>query len=170
MLRFLFPRLTAGAARGSDLFRWVVAEARMPHWYLTGEVPDTVDGRFAMVATLTALVMVRLERAGAAGDSAAAALTERFVEAMEAEHREMGIGDPKLGRTVRRLVGALARRVETWTEVVETGDWIKGASQSVYANADPARDALLHTATGLRRLWERIDPASVEAITKGAIE
>jgi cytochrome b pre-mRNA-processing protein 3 len=170
MLRFLFPRLTAEAARGTDLFRRVIAEARMPHWYTTGQVADTVDGRFAMLSTVAALVMVRLERDGDSGDSAAVALTERFVEAMAAEHRQMGVGDPTLGRTVRKLVGSLARRVELWREIIESSDWIKGASESVYARADSPREALLHTATHLRALWQRLESASFEAIAKGAIE
>ena len=42
------------------------------------------------------------------------ALTERFIEVMESEHRELGLGDPTLGKTVRKLVGALARRTELW--------------------------------------------------------
>ena len=42
------------------------------------------------------------------------ALTERFIEVMEAEHRELGLGDPTLGKTVRKLVGSLARRTELW--------------------------------------------------------
>ena len=35
-------------------------------------------------------------------------VTERFIEVMELEHRELGLGDPTLGKTVRKLVG-LAR-------------------------------------------------------------
>ena len=40
--------------------------ARQPHWYLEGEVPDTREGRFAALATLLALVDVRLESGGEA--------------------------------------------------------------------------------------------------------
>ena len=169
MLRFLFPRLTAESARGAELFRWVTAEARAPHWYVAGKLADTVGGRFAMLATVTAVVLVRLER-DPNGNAAAAALTERFVEAMEAEHREMGLGDPKLGRTVRRLVGSLARRVQLWRAAIERDDWIKGTSDSVYAGADPPRAALLHAASGVRELWQRLESAPLEAISKGAVE
>ena len=99
MLRFLFPRLTAQPARGADLFAAVTDEARQRHWYVEGQVPDSLDGRFAVLATVTALVLVRLEND--ADGAASVALTERFVTVMEAEHRELGLGDPALGRTVR---------------------------------------------------------------------
>ena len=68
--------------------------------------PDTLDGRFAVLATITALVLVRLEAAMAMrGNAVSVALTERFIEVMESEHRELGLGDPTLGKTVRKLVG-----------------------------------------------------------------
>ncbi len=118
MSRFLFPRLTPRPQRGAALFNALVNEARQPHWFLSGKVPDTLDGRFAVLATVTALATVRLEQGGDEAREAAVALTERFVDAMDSEHREMGIGDPSIGKTVRKLVGSLGRRVELWREAL----------------------------------------------------
>ena len=119
MLGFLFRRLTAEPERGAELFAALTGEARRPHWYVEGRVPDTLDGRFAMLATIAALMLVRLEQLGDDGNAVAVALTERFIEVMESEHRELGLGDPTLGRTVRKLVGALARRTELWRDAVD---------------------------------------------------
>jgi cytochrome b pre-mRNA-processing protein 3 len=55
MLRFLFPGLTATPERGAALFDAVTSKSRERHWYVEGEVPDTLDGRFAMLATIAAL-------------------------------------------------------------------------------------------------------------------
>jgi len=170
MLRFLFPRLTADPARGAELFRWVVGQTRTPHWYVAGGMADTVDGRFAMLATIAALVMVRIERDGDSDPETAAALTERFVEAMTAEHREMGLGDPKLGRTVRKLVGALARRVELWRSAISRDGWVEAARNSAYGGQEPSADALAHTAAALRDLWLRLDATPVDALAGGRIE
>ena len=60
MFRALFARLTGGPKRGQDLFGFAVEEAQQMHWFVEGEVPDTVNGRFAVLATLIALVTVRL--------------------------------------------------------------------------------------------------------------
>ena len=169
MLRLLFPRLTADPARGADLFRWVAGQARQPHWYVKGGVPDTIDGRFAMLATIAALVLVRLEQ-GESGAEPSVALTERFVEAMEAEHREMGLGDPKLGRTVRKLVGSLAGRVGLWRAIVDRGDWAPAARQSLYGSAEPASDAVTHSAASLQELWVRLTSAALDEVAAGRIE
>ena len=163
MLRFLFPRLTTDRARGAELFRHITERTRAPHWYVEGEVPDTVDGRFAMLTTIAALVLVRLEREQDAG--ASVALTERFVEAMEAEHREMGMGDPKLGRTVRKLVGSLGRRVELW----RYGTWDEATRESVYGSSEPSGQALAHTAGALRSFWRELDSSSADALAEGRI-
>jgi cytochrome b pre-mRNA-processing protein 3 len=169
MLRLLFPRLTADPARGADLFRWVASRARQPHWYVEGGVPDTIDGRFAMLATIAALVLVRLEHDGG-GTGPHVALTERFVDAMEAEHREMGLGDPKLGRTVRKLVGSLAGRVGLWRAIVDRGDWAEGARRSLFGVGEPSPDAVKHAASNLRELWVRLKSAPLDEAAAGRIE
>src|SRR5215212_7653675 len=130
MLSLLFRGLTAEPARGEALFSAITAEARRRSWYVEGSVPDTLDGRFAVLATITALALVRLEHDGEEGDRLAVALTERFIEVMESEHRELGLGDPTLGKTVRKLVGMLARRTELWRGA--DNDWIKATRESLY--------------------------------------
>ena len=167
MLSFLFPRLTPSeASRGSALFSALVGVARQAHWYVEGQVPDTLDGRFAVLATITALATVRLERGGEAARTEAVALAERFVEAMDSEHRELGIGDPTLGKKVRKLVGALARRVEIWSDAVDGDRWDSAVTASL--NASDA-DALKHCEAALRQVWARLEAASDEALGEGRI-
>lgn len=169
MLSYLFPRLTRQTSRGAELFEALVGEAREPHWYVEGQVPDTIDGRFAVLATMVALAAVRLERGGEAG-RLAVALTERFVEAMDAEHRQIGIGDPALGKTVRKLVGALARRVERWRDTLDRGEgWDHAVSSSLFAAAPPTAGALAHCREALRGFWARLEAASDGALAEGRI-
>ncbi|QNM82151.1 ubiquinol-cytochrome C chaperone [Sphingomonas sabuli] len=162
MLRNLFGRLTGkGPSRGAALFGAVVAEARKPHWYLDGEVADSIDGRFAVLATVTALTIVALESGSPAGDAASAALTERFIEAMDAEHRQLGLNDPGLGRRVRKLVGSLERRVDDWRPAAgDELDWPATALSSVYRGEAPRDAALAHSVEALRGLWRRLAAAA----------
>ena len=164
MLKFLFASLTARPARASDLFDAVTRIARLPHWYREGAVPDTLEGRFAMLATVTALVMIRLEALGEDGNLLSVALTERFVEVMESEHRELGLGDPSLGKTVRKLVGALARRLDIWRSALAgERDWAGAAADSV-AGGDGGQ---AHLAQSLRDLSGRIEASSLDQLAAG---
>jgi cytochrome b pre-mRNA-processing protein 3 len=169
MLDFLFRRLTAGAPRGIALFDAVTSIAREPHWYVEGKVPDTLDGRFGVLATVTALVLVRLESEGDRGNAVSVALTERFVEVMESEHRELGLGDPTLGKTVRKLVGSLARRTELWRSAEQRQEsWAGAARKSLY-KAEVSADALEHSAAALQRLAERLHKSSLDDIAEGKL-
>jgi cytochrome b pre-mRNA-processing protein 3 len=166
MLSFLFRGLTAQPARGTALFEAVTAETRRRSWYVEGDIPDTLDGRFAVLATIAALVLVRLEREGEAGNDASVALTERFIQVMESEHRELGLGDPALGKTVRKLVGMLARRTELWRGGKR--DWIEATKESLY-KSEVDDDALQQSAAALRDLTRRLDATPLVELEQGKI-
>ena len=165
MLRFLFPRLTPAEPRGSALFEAVVAEARQPFWYRDLCVPDTLDGRFSVLATLIALVTVRLEQGSEDTKAASVGLTERFIEAMDAEHRQIGFGDPTLGKIVRKLVGRLAMRVELWRAVIERdADWSLAAGESMDGPAGA------EAVQKLRAFWTRVRDSSDEDLIAGRLK
>lgn len=169
MLGFLFRRLTAEPKRGSELFEAVTRIAREPHWYVEGKVPDTIDGRFAVLATVTALVLVRLERDGRNGDMVSVALTERFIEVMESEHRELGLGDPTLGRTVRKLVRSLAMRTENW-RLAAKGEtsWTATTEHSLYKKGVSA-EAIEHSAGALQQLWDKLQRLTLSELELGKL-
>ena len=97
------------------------------------------------------------------------ALTERFIEVMESEHRELGLGDPTLGKTVRRLVGSLAQRVGLWRSAIAgERDWADVTRESLYRSAVVA-DALAHSASALQRLWGHLAIAGLDDLQQGKI-
>jgi cytochrome b pre-mRNA-processing protein 3 len=169
MLHSLLRRLTTTPA-GAELFDAATAEARRPHWYTIGGVADTIDGRFAMLATVLALIMVRLEEEGEAGERVSVALTERFVTVMESEHRELGLGDPALGRRVRKLVGSLARRVQLWrTASIGGPGWGEAVQSSIY-KTEPSAAALDHSAAELEAFARKIARLPLAALAEGHVE
>lgn len=170
MLRKLFSRLTKAPPPGAPLFDRAVAEARQRQWYLDGQVPDSVDGRFAVLATVVALVVVRLEEGGQQARRNCSALVERFVDAMDGEHRQMGVSDPAIGKTVRRLVGALANRVDLWREACSApAGWDEAVSRSLYRGNPPSADALHWSSETLRGLSARLSQTADEALIEGRI-
>lgn len=164
MLGFLFPRLTPAKPRGQALFAAAVTEARKTYWYAELGVPDTLDGRFSVLASVTALISVRLDQSGEDQRTASVALTERFVEAMDAEHRQLGLGDPTLGKVVRKLVGALSRRIDLWRAAAAGGDWEEAARASL----EPAEDSRSAArVAALKQLWSRLGEASDSDLVEG---
>lgn len=168
MFRGLFARLTGEPARGAAMFDAAVREARSPFWFVEGGVPDTVDGRFSVLATIAALIIVRLEQAGATGLSVA--LTERFVETLDTEVREMGVGDPAVGKQVRKLVGALAARVGRWRGLVAGEDgWSDEVRRSLFRGEPAEASALAACEARLRDYWSRLGRTGTGALGEGMI-
>jgi cytochrome b pre-mRNA-processing protein 3 len=99
------------------------------------------------------------------------ALTERFVEAMDAEHRQMGIGDPTVGKTVRKLVGALDRRVGLWrTALSSENNWGDPVRASLVRDSTLSPEALDHCETALRNVWARLEATPDDALAEGRLE
>jgi cytochrome b pre-mRNA-processing protein 3 len=169
MLGALFARLTKSPQRGRALFAALVAIARETGWYVEGEIPDSLDGRFRVLATVLALAMVRLEAGGPSAQQESVALTECFVEAMDHEHRQLGIGDPTLGKTVRKLVGSLGRRVALWRDSISGTEWNCAVADSLYREAPPSPEALRFSERKLRALWMTLEGASDDDIAEGTL-
>ncbi|HET6943126.1 MAG TPA: ubiquinol-cytochrome C chaperone family protein [Sphingomicrobium sp.] len=168
MFRALFARLTGEPKRGQGLFELALAEAGRTDWFIAGEVPDTVNGRFAILGTIIALIAVRLEKDGEQGARASVALTERLVETLDTEIREMGVGDPTLGKQVRKLVGSVGGRVERWREQVkEAGSWTGEVERSLYLGEPPSADAVAYGESALRAFWKQLGDLEVDQLAKG---
>nr|WP_295659755.1 ubiquinol-cytochrome C chaperone family protein [Polymorphobacter sp.] len=166
--RLFRPARTAPA--GDALYRAIVAEARTPDWYLAGEVPDTVDGRFDAVALGLALVLLRLEREGEGQRQFSADLTERFIADMDGSLRELGIGDPTVGKQVGQMVSALGGRLGAYRDALAGGEALENAlARNLYRGVpvDPA--ALDWAARRALALAARIDAVPLAALVEGTL-
>ncbi len=130
------------------LYEAVVARARQPHWYLDGAVPDTVDGRFDMVAAILSAVLLRLEEEPA-GAKPAARLAERFVEDMDGKLRERGIGDIVVGKHIGRMMAMLGGRLGAYRDGWAAGDIRPALTRNLYREAPVEPAALDHVAGAL---------------------
>jgi cytochrome b pre-mRNA-processing protein 3 len=170
-MQSLFNRWRTPKDEVQPLYAAIVTEARRPAWYIEGGVADSLDGRFAVLASLVALAILRLEEGGEAAVRGSVALTESFIADMDVQMREVGFGDPSIGKQVRSMVGALASRVDRWRHA-RSGeiDWADAVRFSIYRDALPALEtAALFSGEALRRFDEGVSGASDEALLKGAL-
>ena len=150
------------------LYAAVVARARQPHWYLAGAVPDTTDGRFDMVAAVLATVLLRLE-GDPAGAAAAAQVTERFIDDMDAQLRQAGIGDIVVGKRVGKLMAMLGGRMGAYRDGWAAGDIRPALVRNLYREQPPGEDAVDHVADELSRLRESLAAISTEDVAAGRL-
>ncbi len=170
-MRSLFNSWRTPANEGGALYAALVAEARRPGWYIEGGVADTLDGRFAVLASLVALAILRLEDGRESAVRGSVALTESFIADMDAQMREQGFGDPSIGKQVRSMVGALASRVDRWRHARGgERDWANAVRFSIYRDVlPPAESAATFSIEALRRFDEGMAGTSDEELLKGAL-
>ena len=115
----------------ASLYDAVIDGARQPHWYEAGGVPDTIDGRFDMVAAILSLVLLRLESEPRA-NAASIRLTERFVTDMDAQLREQGVGDIGVGKHIGKMMGMLGGRLGAYRDGLAAGDLQVALERNLY--------------------------------------
>ena len=153
---------------GAALYSAIVAEARRPDYYVDAGVPDTIDGRFAVLASLIALTDIRLGQSSEAASQIAPRLTECFIADMDAQMREAGFGDPGLGKQVRMMVGSLASRVERWQNVIDRGAaWDEAVMPSLYRDEPPGDDNVAAGSALLRDWWRRLGDSDDAGLAEG---
>jgi cytochrome b pre-mRNA-processing protein 3 len=152
------------------LYRAVVAEGRDSYWYRDGKVPDTLGGRFDMIAAVLALILLRLEHEGVAGRADATLLTELFVEDMDATLRQLGVGDPTVGKHVGRMMSALGGRLAAFRAAGEgDGDVAGVVRRNVFHEAPPSEEAVALVAARLAILARRFEALPAKALREGRL-
>lgn len=156
--------------RLAPLYRAVVALARDPDWYRGGKVPDTVDGRFDMIAAALALVLLRLERDGESAREASVLLTELFIADMEATLRQIGIGDYVVGKHVGRMMSALGGRLTAFRAAsLEAHGFAAAVRRNIFHEDPPSEQALTFVAARLERFSGALDEARSDDLLAGRI-
>lgn len=166
-LRSLFSARPDPREAMRPLWARVVELARDPEWYRARGAADTLEGRFDMVSAVLALVLLRMERSPELAPHTAP-LTEIFVEEMDGQLRQSGVGDLMVGKQIGKLMATLGGRVGAFRTALPSGD--AEMTQAVLRNvtlADESRAGVL--AVALRSLSQRLEQASDDALLRGEV-
>ncbi len=135
------------------LYRGLVAQARMPGFYLHAGVPDTVEGRFEMVALHAFLVLRRLKGAGDPAKEVAQRVFDIMFDDMDQTLREMGVSDLSVGKKIKAMASAFYGRMAAYDAGLDAeGDkeLQDAIRRNVFAGLDPAASNLAALALYVR--------------------
>jgi cytochrome b pre-mRNA-processing protein 3 len=85
------------------LYGAIVAQARLPTFYVEFGVPDTLEGRFDLIVLHLVLLLRRLGGAGNRGAEFGQRLFDAFCRDLDGNLREMGVGDLAVPKRMRRF-------------------------------------------------------------------
>ena len=158
--------------QAETLYTAVVDMVRQPDWYVRGRVPDTVDGRFDVLALALSLIFARLQKEGETGVPLSKGLLELFVDDMDNSLREMGVGDLSVGKQVQKMVSALNGRQQAYRAALAGQDEAElraALVRNAYRGEDPGPKALDWLVERTRALDARLSALSLDNLKRGQI-
>jgi cytochrome b pre-mRNA-processing protein 3 len=156
-LSHLFKRRTDDRTPFRPLWHRTVERARDARWVAGpdrdgGGIADTVAGRFDAITLVLCAVLLRMEREPALV-TPSVRVTELFVDDMDGQLRESGVGDLVVGKHIGRLMSVLGGRLGALREAL----------------ADPAPDALDQAISRNVTMSEAGSPQRIAALLRGLV-
>ncbi len=158
----LMPGRAVGDA--AALYARLVAQARTPVFFTAFGVPDTVGGRFDMIALHAYVAMRRLrELGGGPAAKLSQALFDTMFADMDRNLREMNVSDLRVGRKVKDLAKSFYGRIKAYDEGLAGGpDALAAAlARNLYADGPTVEAAqislmadYLQRAIARSRTWD----------------
>ena len=115
-------RLSPGKRKIDDLYGAIVAQSRHAAFYIGYGVPDTIDGRFDLIVLHMVLLLARLDRGGPSARDLGQSLFDRFCRDLDANLREMGVGDLAVPKRMRRFAEAFYGRQAAYLVALDAPD------------------------------------------------
>jgi cytochrome b pre-mRNA-processing protein 3 len=166
---FNYFRKPRAPSRGTieAIYGMIVAQAREPLFYQALAVPDTVNGRFDMVLLHLWMVLRRLKAID--GEELSQALFDRFCSDMDANLREMGVGDLTVPKRMQAFGEAFYGRSAAYDRAIDMGPEpvAEALNKNIYngQNIDGARRLAVYVVDALAALAGCDDAA----LTAGAL-
>jgi cytochrome b pre-mRNA-processing protein 3 len=133
----MLNRLRKSAARKEFAMRLeggLAARARDPYFFRALNVPDTIDGRFDMVALHGWLALERLKAAGM--EEAAQALTDVLFIGFDEALREQGTGDMGMGRRMKAFANAFFGRLHAYSGAKDEAALAEALARNIWRGSD----------------------------------
>lgn len=103
------------------LLKAVLAASRRPALFGPGKAPDTLEGRFEVMALHAGLALLRLGKEPQAANLAQT-FTDTLFRHFDAGLREDGVGDTTVPKRMRKLAGDFYGRLEAYSGAITDRD------------------------------------------------
>jgi cytochrome b pre-mRNA-processing protein 3 len=154
-----------------SLYGAIVAQARLPSFYLRYSVPDTVDGRFDLIVLHLFLVLHRLAHEGGPAAGLGQPLVDAFCQDLDHNLREMGVSDLAVPRRMKGYLEALYGRSDAYRAALVAGDaeaCARALARNVFGQEAPGDGARL-LAAYMASAARSLGAIAADALARGEI-
>ena len=149
-----------------------VTQARNPFFYLDAGVPDTLDGRFDLIVLHLFALQTRLisQEKSEVNSPLCRILVEVFIDDMDRNLREMGVGDVGVGKRVRKMSEALYGRFAAYDDALAAKrTWQDALDKNVYGSAAPSVEKIHVLENYIKKLLVHLEAAAVSELREGKL-
>jgi cytochrome b pre-mRNA-processing protein 3 len=157
----------------ASLYGMIVAQARAPAFYQIYGVPDTVNGRLEMIILHAVLLLRRLNVEQTSISTLGQAIFDRFCSDMDANLREMGVGDLAVPRTMQQIGEAFYGRQAAYEAAlaVDNRDILAATlARNVFGTGAELGEGAILLAAYVREAVRRLAAHDTAALTSGVLE
>src|SRR5262245_37980645 len=165
-------RWRSEASTTEKLYGAIVAQTRLPVFYRSFGVSDTLEGRFALLALHLFAVLHRLKTEGSEGCALAQDLVDRFSQDMETVLRELGVSDLRVPQSMRRLAAASKGLFEDYETALAAGQvsLAHAIAASLPGEAESAKVSSKALASYLLASAEALDRQDIVSLRAGVAD
>ncbi len=176
----LIDRVLSGPDRreviAQRLYAALTAQARRPDFYLSCGVPDTIDGRFEMVALHAFLLFRRLKGHGEKAGAVAQSVYDVMFGDFDASVREMGAQDLGVGRRIKFMTEAMNGRFQAYeaglAHIQSQGGQTElelALKRNLYGTIEPVEECLKRMLDYVKRADAELAALPVDQLMRGVL-
>ena len=172
-------KLLSGLTRRSEqkrrvahLYAAIVVQARRPEFFTDSGVPDTVEGRFELIALHAWLVMKRLEQGGRDAAPFNQALFDHMFADLDRSLRELGVGDLGVGKQVKDMAQHFYGRAAAYGAGLAAADPAEleaAIDRNLYGSTLPERPQVAAMAGYVRRQAAHLAAVPLAGLLQGEV-
>lgn len=164
-----FFRPDAEKESARTLYAALVARARDPRLYAEYGAPDTMDGRFDMIALFVSVALVRLKGQGEEARRIGQRVFDLMFRDFDDALRALGVGDTSVPKKIKKMASAYYGRLKAYDDALAAGEGALAAAvaRNVFGDENDPRGRLL--ADEARAFHDRLSASPLDAILSGRL-
>ena len=170
ILRFF--RRNDGRETIQRLYGAIVAHSRDPAFYTDFEVPDTIEGRFEMILIHNFLLFHRLKSESEEHRALGQRVFDAFCTDMDANLREMGVGDLTVPKKMKKVAEAFYGRVGVYDTALASNDeqeLVQAVLRNVYASNNERLPEARALAAHVRLMATALEAVPFDTFAQGEL-
>ena len=144
----------------NDIYQKIVNISRNKIFYTKYNVPDTIDGRFDMLALITIIVVHRLSKIKNEGVELSQKIFDIVFKDLNYSLRELGAGDVSVANNMKKLISSYMGRQKIYVKAFKNEDekfLALAFKNNIFRNKDQNKNLILLLSKNIFRINKKLD-------------